>query len=173
VTVDVTAKYKGSYCNNLPPGALKTSNGSNVASAVATLTVKTPIYVAPSLSKAFSPTTIKAGGVSTVTITLKNTDSTVANLTARLDDYLPSNMVIAQKPNGSTTCSGTLTARAGGMRGSLTGGSIPANGSCTVTMDVTVKYRGSYINTLPSGALQTSHGYNADPAVATLTVKVK
>jgi hypothetical protein len=29
---------------------------------------------------------------------------------------------------------------------------------------------GSYVNTLPAGALQTSNGNNAAPAVATLTV---
>jgi hypothetical protein len=48
-------------------------------------------------------------------------------------------------------------------------GLIPANGSCTVTADVTAA-AGTYVNALPAGALQTNHGNNADPAVATLTV---
>ena len=52
----------------------------------------------------------------------------------------------------------------------ITGGSIPANGSCTVTADVTASVAGSYFNSIPAGALQTSNGSNADPAVATLTV---
>ena len=49
-------------------------------------------------------------------------------------------------------------------------GLIPANGSCTVTANVTAAVAGSYVNTLPAGALQTNHGNNAAPAVATLTV---
>jgi hypothetical protein len=39
-----------------------------------------------------------------------------------------------------------------------------------VTADVTAAAAGSYVNSLPAGALQTDHGNNADPAVATLTV---
>jgi hypothetical protein len=39
-----------------------------------------------------------------------------------------------------------------------------------VTVNVTASAPGSYLNTLPAGALQTDHGNNANPAVATLTV---
>jgi uncharacterized repeat protein (TIGR01451 family) len=166
VTVDVTAKNKGSYYNKLPAGALRTSNGNNATPAVATLTVKS---VAPTLNKAFSPATINAGGVSTLTITLGNTNGTDANLTAPLTDYLPWGVVVSG--NASTTCGGTLTANTGSSKVTLTGGSIPANGSCTVTVDVTAKNKGSYYNRLPAGALRTSNGNNAAPAVATLTVK--
>jgi len=35
---------------------------------------------------------------------------------------------------------------------------------------VTAPAAGSFINTLPAGALQTSNGNNAAPAAATLTV---
>jgi hypothetical protein len=172
VTVDVTAKYKGSYCNKLPAGALQTNKGSNAAPAVATLTVNTPAgVVPPTLGKAFSPATINAGGVSTLTINLNNPNSTVANLTASLTDYLPSGVVVAGTgPNASTTCGGTLKAITGTSTVTLTGGSIPANGSCTVTVDVTAKYKGSYCNKLPASALKTDKGCNATPASATLTV---
>ena len=50
------------------------------------------------------------------------------------------------------------------------GRSIPASGSCTVSVNVTAAAGGSYINTLPAGALVTSNGNNAAPAIATLTV---
>ena len=173
VTFDVTAKYKGRYYNKLSAGALQTSNGNNFYPAVATLTVKAQAYHAPKLSKAFSPATINAGGVSTLTITLSNPNSTVANLTAPLNDYLPSGVVVATNPNTGTTCGGTLTANTGGSKVTLTGGSIPANGSCTATFDVTAKYKGSYKNKLPAGALQTSNGNNVSAAVATLTVKTR
>ena len=71
----------------------------------------------------------------------------------------------------STTCGGTVTAKTGDWKVSLAGGSIPANGSCAVKVDVTAKYKGSYYNKLYEGALRTNNGSNATPAVATLTVK--
>jgi len=175
VTSTVTAPSGGSYINSLPAGALQTGNGNNAAPAVATLTVNTPavlppVVVPPTLGKAFSPATINAGGVSTLTITLSNANSTPASLTAQLIDTLPSGVVIAATPNAGTTCGGTLAANAGTSTVGLMEGAIPANGSCTVTADVTAPVGGSYFNSLPAGALQTSNGNNAAPAVATLTV---
>ena len=109
VTVDVTARAGAATATRCPPARLQTNQGSNAAPAVATLTVSPP--VAPTLSKTFSPATIKAGGVSTLTITLSNPNSTVANLTAPLTDYLPNGVVIATTPNASTTCGGARSLR--------------------------------------------------------------
>jgi uncharacterized repeat protein (TIGR01451 family) len=169
VTVNVTAPLGGSYFNSLAAGALQTTNGSNAAPAVATLTVNTPA-VAPTLGKAFSPATINAGGVSTLTITLSNASGTAATLTTALTDTLPSGVVIAPTPNASNGCGGTLTATAGASTVTLNGGSILANSSCTVTVNVTAPLGGSYFNSLAAGALVTSNGSNAAPAIATLTV---
>jgi hypothetical protein len=167
VTVPVSAASGGNYINSLAAGALQTSNGNNAAPAVATLTVL-PVIIALMLTKSFSPATIEAGGVSTLTITLSNPNNTIAHVTAPLTDYLPSGVVVAN--NASNTCGGTVTAHTGGWMVMLTGGSIPANGSCTVTVNVTTEFEGSYFNRLPIGALQTDKGSNAIPAVATLTV---
>jgi uncharacterized repeat protein (TIGR01451 family) len=181
VMVPVTAPSSGSYINSIPAGALQTSNGSNAAPAVATLTVNTstPTEGGVALGKSFSPATISAGGVSTLTITLINTSDTIADLTAQFIDTLPSGLVVVTD-SFSTTCIRPLpvpTARispawynVSPSTVGLTGGSIPANGSCTVTVDVTAPVAGSYFNSIPAGALQTSNGSNADPAVATLTV---
>jgi len=51
----------------------------------------------------------------------------------------------------------------------LTGGAIPANGSCTITVKVTAPCN-NYFNNLPAGALQTSNGSNQEPSGASLTV---
>jgi Ice-binding-like len=168
VTVDVTAAVAGSYFNSLPAGALQTGNGSNTQPAVATITVNAIPVVPPTLSKAFAPGTIVAGGVSTLTITLNNPDSVVASLTAPLIDHLPSGITVSG--NASTTCGGAVTAITGSTSVTLTGGSIPADGSCTITVGVTSLTAGSYINSLSSGALQTSNGNNSKPAVATVVV---
>ena len=64
-----------------------------------------------------------------------------------------------------------MVAAAGANIVSLPSGrTIPANSSCTVSVNVTAPLVGSYVNTLPIGALQTSNGNNLAPAVATLTV---
>ncbi len=57
-------------------------------------------------------------------------------------------------PAGATTCAGgTVTAGNGGSTVVLSGGSIPASGSCTVTVtvNVTSATTGSYANSLPIG----------------------
>ncbi len=128
---------------------------------------------APSLSKTFAPTQVLANASSTLTITLNNASQpTAAVLSAALTDTLPAGLVIAPTPNAATTCAGgSVTAAAGS--GSVTlasGASIPANGNCTITVDVTSAADGSYVNIIAAGALQTQHGNNANPATATLTV---
>jgi len=172
VTAQVTAAVGGSYLNTLPIAALKTNNGSNAALAVATLTVVTPV-IPPALGKSFSPASINAGGVSTLTVILSNLNATVATLTAPLTDTLPSGVLIAPIPNLTTTCGGVgaPAAVAGGTTVTLpVGRLIPANDSCVLTVDVTAAMGGAYLNTLPAGALATSHGNNAAPVLATLTV---
>ena len=137
----------------------------------------------PTLGKAFSPATINAGGVSTLTITFSNANSTAASLTAEFIDTLPSGVVVFVDTIASTCIESlteptALTARVSAAwfivdtsTVGLVGGTIiPANGSCTLTADVTAPVAGSFFNSLPAGALQTSNGNNADPAVATLTV---
>ena len=206
LTVDVAAASGGSYINSLAIGALVTSNGSNAAPAVATLTVNAPALVAPTLGKSFSPSTISMGGSSTLTITLSNVGTTPATLTAPLTDTLPIGVVVSG--SASTTCVGGTVSTTGGSTAkptalntqpltrqprmspvafrmpaktlawitvgtstvTLTGGTIPAGGSCTVTVPVTAPVAGSYFNALIAGALQTDNGTNAAPAVATLTV---
>ena len=59
--------------------------------------------IPPTLSKSFSPGTINAGGVSTLTITLSNANGTPANLTGPLIDTLPSGLVVVAGSVG-TTC---------------------------------------------------------------------
>jgi uncharacterized repeat protein (TIGR01451 family) len=191
VTANVTAPAAGSFINSLPAGALQTSNGNNAAPAVATLAVNTPAVVPPAvvpptLGKAFSPATINAGGVSTLTITFSNANSTPASLIAQFIDTLPSGLLVIAS-SVSSTCIESLTALAasgfsrppafsaqwfviGPDAVGLMEGAIPANGSCTLTAQVTAAVAGSFTNSLPAGALQTDKGNNATPAVATLTV---
>ena len=122
--------------------------------------------IPPTVSKAFNPATINAGGSSALTITLSNADTADAT-GAGFTDTLPSGLAVSG--SASTTCIGG-TASNTTSTVTLAGGTIPAGSNCTVTVDVTAASAGSYINSLAVGALPTSNGSNAGPAVATLTV---
>jgi len=135
--------------------------------------IGTPPPAAPTLSKTFSPITIAAGGLSTLTITLSNPNSSAAALTADLVDTLPAGVLISAFD--SNTCGGSVTATAGTGTITLMGGTIPAGSSsmpglCTVTVDVTAASAGTYVNMIPAGALKTTNGNNAAKVQATLLV---
>jgi hypothetical protein len=127
------------------------------------------------LFKVFSPSTIAVGGVSTLTITLTNTNAADATL-APFTDNFPGGLVIAGTPNAATTCggAGAPTATPGGSAVTLPaghtipGGSIAIPGFCTLTVDVTAPSGGCFVNTVPVGALQTDGGSNTVSPTATL-----
>ncbi|WP_201397133.1 IPTL-CTERM sorting domain-containing protein [Alicycliphilus denitrificans] len=172
ITVNVTSNVAGAYTNTIPASGLSTVEaGGNPTPANAGLVVRAP--GAPTVQKAFSPTTINQGGVSTLTITLGNPNATTATLTAGNDlvDTLPANVVVATPPALGGTCSGVKEATAGGTTVTYkAGGTIPANGSCTITVNVTSAVSGSYVNTIAAGGLKTNLGDNGAPATASLLV---
>jgi uncharacterized repeat protein (TIGR01451 family) len=125
----------------------------------------------PTLAKSFSPNPIAVGGVSTLTFTLTNSSGT-ALTGSSFADNLPAGVQVASLPNLANTCGGTVSgATAGSTSLSLSGGTIPANGSCTVSVDVTATSSGPHPNI--SGFISTNEtGVNDRPggsASATLT----
>ncbi len=126
----------------------------------------------PTLSKTFTPASIPVGGTSTLTLTLGNPNPTPATLSTALVDNLPAGMVVASPAGAGTTCpSGSVSAAPGSSMVALgVGAQIPANTSCTMSVNVTASAPGSYTNTLAAGALQTDHGSNQSPASAVLNV---
>jgi hypothetical protein len=172
VTVSVIGATEGTYTNTIPAGALQTDSGSNADAATADLTVNSVPPVPPTLAKNFESDTIEAGASSTLTITLGNENAVGATLIAPLSDELPPPLVIANPANAITTCpDGVLTANSGSGTVALgAGAAIPPAGTCSVVVSVTTGTEGAYTNTIPSGALQTDLGNNADPASAALTV---
>lgn len=171
LSVKVTAASgasSGDHLNTIPAGALQTDQGNNTDAADATLFVRP----APTLAKAFEPATIGIGETSRLTITLGNPNATALTLTANLNDQFPSGLVIATPADAATTCTGgagVSTTADSVVLGS--GAQIPANGSCTLSVDATSDEAQSYVNQLGAGALQTDQGRNATPASATLSVK--
>ncbi|MDC7787478.1 putative Ig domain-containing protein [Rhodoplanes sp. TEM] len=115
-----------------------------------TITVNLPA-LPPTISAAFSPTSIGTGGSSTLTLTIGNPNpSTALTGVAVAASALPSGLT-GSSP--ATACSGgTATFNAGSL--SLSGASIAASGSCTVTLTVTGTTAGSYSYT--TGAVSAS-----------------
>lgn len=168
VTVNVTSATAGTYTNTT--NAI-TVNGSTASPGGATASDVLTVLAHPTVAKAFSPSSISAGGTSTLTITLANSNAS-ANITGvAFTDTYPANLVNAGTPAASTTCGGTVTAAAGGGSVALSGGTIPAGSSCTVTVDVTSSTGGSYTNTLAAGSVSTTNaGSNTSGASGTISV---
>ncbi|MCE7951027.1 MAG: hypothetical protein DYH18_07970 [Xanthomonadales bacterium PRO7] len=167
LTADVTSSAAGNYTNAIPAGALQT-NAGNAAATSAGLTV-TGIS-APTVAKSFAPASITTGAASTLTITLSNNNPAVATLSSDLTDTFPSGMVLTGTPAAATTCTGGSGVST--TSGSITLGqnaTIPANGSCTVSVNVTSASPGSYANQIDVGALVTNFGSNTAAANDTLT----
>jgi uncharacterized repeat protein (TIGR01451 family) len=174
IQANVTAAASGIYINTIPQAALSTNAGSNASSTQAVLTVTQ--YTPPTVSKAFGDPVIDTGLTTTLTLTLINTNSVSATLSANLIDTLPTiagpgNLVIAT-PNGLTgSCTlGSVTATAGtNLISYASGATIPAGG-CTIVVNVTSTIVGSYTNTIATGALQTNLGNSPGPTSDMLTV---
>lgn len=162
ITVNVTSNAIGNYAN-VTSAVSSTNGGTSPGAASAILSVGRP-----SISKVFSPTTILSGGISTITFTLTNIASTPLTNVAFSDAL--TNMVVAS-PNGlGGTCTGTRTATAGSSSISLAGGTLAANGSCTMIVNVTSSTSGVHPNTA-SGVSSTQSGAAGNPSnTAELTV---
>ncbi len=162
VQADVTTNVPGSYVNTT--GDLTSSLG-NSGPAMDTLDID---FAALGFTKAFAPTIIQPGEISTLTLTIDNPINGVAVANLAFTDTLPAGMVVATPANATTTCTGgTVTAAPGSGVVSYAGGSVGGNTSCTVSVDVVGNTVGDLVNT--TGDLTSDAGTTAS-ASATLTV---
>ena len=83
-------------------------------------------------TKSFSSPSILVGGQAVLTIRISNPNADNATGVAISDQLQPEIAYVAN--TAATTCNGVLTVVAGLV--SLTGGSIPANSTCTITLTV-------------------------------------
>ncbi len=124
------------------------------------------------ISKAFQPNPIAVNGVSQLTFTLTNPNS--AQLSGvQFQDTFPDGMQVASTPAASTSNCGTPTFAPASADTSLTfsGGSLAANGTCTVNVNVTASTAGPHTN-ISGFVSSTESGTNSSPsgsATASLT----
>jgi uncharacterized repeat protein (TIGR01451 family)/fimbrial isopeptide formation D2 family protein len=169
ITATITSAAAGSYTNAIATGDLMTDAGSPPLPAVAGLVVNA--LIPPTLAKTFSPNVINPGTVSTLTLSLGNSNAADITLTGALTDNLPANVLVAAVPNIGGSCSGGVTAIAGAASISYASGATIPPGGCTIRVDVTSSVSGGpWINTIVAGSLQTTAGNNGADATASLFV---
>ncbi len=167
IAVDVTSAVNGSYVNVIAAGQMQTSAGNNQDPAMATLGVGQA--AAPTIAKAFTPTTVFAGELSTLTIALGNGNATDLTLASAFTDTMPANVTIQGSP--STTCTGGTLSSTATSVGLPIGTAIPATTGCTITATVASATAGSYTNTIATTDLVTNAGSPPLPAQAGLVVR--
>ena len=170
ISANVTATAATTTVLNNSTGVIASSAGAGAA-ASADLTVTAvagPVLTPPTAQKAFSPTTITSGGTSTLSITLTNPNAT-ALTGVGFTDNLPAGMRIAATPALVNGCGGTPSATAGGSVFSLASGTIPANGSCVISVNVTGTALATIVLSNSTGPISSSAGAGA-AATAGLTV---
>ena len=173
VSVNVTSAQPGVYVN--AAGNISGTSATLDASGVnATLTVLTT----PTAAKGFGAALIAPGGSTSLTLTFANVNSAAVTGLAFTDTFptTPGAMTLASTTS-TNTCGGTLTNGAGGALTvgdgaiRLAGGTIPANGSCAVTVSITAPTAGAYTNVIPaSGITSANAGSIASATSATVTV---
>lgn len=124
------------------------------------------------LDKAFGPSTIGPGSVSTLTFTITNTNPAPVTELAFTDDLesIQPGLTIAAPAFVSSGCGGTLTAPEGGTVIELSDGQVGANSSCQITVDVTGSTAGSFDNLSEPLTSSVSGVEDAVRASATLTI---
>ncbi len=170
---DSTGQPGGVYTNttSAPTGR---NNGVTLTGnpATATVPVTGPNMLPPNLSKAFLASPINKGGFTTLTFTITNPNATQLRGVNFTDNLLPG--LIITNPNGLTTtnCGApTVTAAATTTLISLTRGTIPANGTCTITVNVTGVVPGVYTNNT-SQVGSVNGGNNPDPVTGKGTAPI-
>lgn len=186
VEIDVTVAAQGDYVNTIPIGGLSVTLGgttvNNTAPTTDTLRAKVPL----SVHKAFSLRTLDAGNPAGFTtgidnkapgapavLTLNFQNNNTTSLTGvSVTDALPAGLVVAPTPAASTTCAGgVVTADPSATSIRLSGATIAATSSCTVTVNVLSNVSGTYTNLIPAGAVTTNEGVvNEEPTRAELVV---
>ncbi|MFN5994400.1 MAG: beta strand repeat-containing protein, partial [Betaproteobacteria bacterium] len=154
MNVKVTSATPATY--SLPVSALTATSGFTISGTAPGVSLV--VNGRPTLTKAFSPTTIGVGSPSTLTFTITNPASFGAASGLTFTDTFPTGMVIAATPNVVNSCGGspTITATAGAGSIVVGGGVNAAAGpsTCTVTVQVTSQTAGFYLN--GAGQMATS-----------------
>ncbi len=141
-----------------------------VADAVAVL--RTEILTI-GVVKGFNPVLVYGGAYSTMSVQLVNPNNITLTGIAFTDNMalLGTGMELADPVTFDVgTCGGTLTGNPGDSSFSFSGGILPANSNCILTLRVVMSVNGNLTNRIPAGAVTTDNGVSStQPTEASLT----
>jgi uncharacterized repeat protein (TIGR01451 family) len=163
VTVQVVASAPGTYTN--PPVTLTSAQAPAVQSAPVNLSVN-PV-TAPTFAKSFSPSTTLAGVPVTLSFSITN-NSGIQLTGLSFTDSLPAGLLVATPPNFTNTCGGSFAPTSGAALITLSGGTLAANATCTVTVQVVAASVGTYTN--PAVTLTSNQAPAVQSAPTNLSV---
>ncbi|MEJ5224303.1 MAG: hypothetical protein WHV44_07585, partial [Anaerolineales bacterium] len=126
------------------------------------------VIAPPAIAKAFADNIILTGESTTLSFTITNPNPSTALTGVNFTDSLPSGLVVAATPGLTNTCGGTATATAGSPTVSLSGVTLAAGASCTVTVNVTGNTAGLKNNTV---TVSSTNGGTGNTATADVLVK--
>jgi hypothetical protein len=133
----------------------------------------TPMPGAPTFTKSFGPNTVelRPDARTTLTYTITNTSAQPLRGLAFFDS-LPAGLIVANPNNLNNGCGGTLAAAPGATAISLVNGSLAANASCTISVDLQVTAATPGVLTSPAVTLTGNEAPAATAAAINLTVTV-
>jgi hypothetical protein len=132
---------------------------------VVTVFTPTTTPAPPAITAGFDPTAVVVGQPATLLLAVTNPNLYDSLTGLAFSASLPAGLVVANPPNVGNTCGGTFTATAGSGSISLAGGTLGANQTCTIGVNL-VGTAGSYsvqtsaISATESGAGNPSNTTN-------------
>ncbi|MBX2869887.1 MAG: choice-of-anchor D domain-containing protein [Acidiferrobacterales bacterium] len=116
----------------------------------------TVALVAPQLAISAQPSPVLQNDSSTIVLTVNNTASNVTATGVGVTVNLPSSLLVADAPNSSSTCGGSLVANPGTTQINFSNGAVNASQNCTIRFDVAAEEVGSYV--IQTSLLTSSSG---------------
>lgn len=165
ILADVKAANIGTYTQTIALGSLSTVAGATNSDAS---TTNLKVINRPTVTQSFTPPGIKKGDSTYLTLVLKNpTDVTLTNVS--LSNTL-SHMTLSNPLNLSGDCMGyKATGVGGGTSYSISNMMIPANGWCSMSINITSNEPGNWTNTI-NGLTSDQNKIPGDISTGTLVV---
>jgi uncharacterized repeat protein (TIGR01451 family) len=162
----------GSITNNASVDPTGSTNppppGASCTPAPSCGSVTSTVLLPPTIAKAFAPTVIALGGTTTLTFTVGNPNAGTALNGIAFSDSLPAGLSVAAVPNVVNGCGGAFTAVPAATMVDLSGVTLAASGTCTVSVDVVGLTSGVKNNT--TGNVSSTNGGVGNTASASVTV---
>ena len=169
VQLSVTSTTVGTWTNAFAANLVTDTQGLSNTSASATKNLI--VTAALSGTAAFSPTSAALGGSSRISVTLTNGGAaSLSNVSVTAPMLTGTNAyVVATPPSASSTCAGSplISAVAAATSISMSGATLAAGASCTLSFNVTTTAAGgaSWSFAIPAGNATSAEGRSNNSAI--------